>query len=206
MDTQKLIALTFDDGPNTSTTMDVLDLIEQYKITATFFVVGKDIDDVTAKSMQRAVSLGCEIENHSRTHSAMTEMSAEEISAEISYTDEKVAEAVGRKPQFFRPPYIAYNQLMFDTVGKTFICGVGAEDYNDEITPEMRYEKIMAQVSDGTIILLHDSKGNFRTVEALKMIIPALLEQGYEFVTVSDLFAKKGVLPKKNVIYTSVYQ
>lgn len=203
---QKHIALTFDDGPNTSTTLEVLDLIEQYGITATFFAVGNNINENSAKSMQRAVSLGCEIENHSRTHSALTDFSAEEISAEIEYTDEKISAAVGRKPQFFRPPYIAYNRLMFDSIEHTFICGVGADDWMDEISPEMRYEKIIAQAQDGTIILLHDAEGNFRTVEALKKIIPALLEQGYEFVTVSDMFRKKGVTPKKGIIYTNVFQ
>ena len=206
MKSKKLVSLTFDDGPNTTTTMQVLDLIEQYGITASFFVIGNNINAESEASMKRAVKLGCEIENHSQTHPAMPEMTAEEIAAEIKFTSDKVEAAVGRKPRFFRPPYIAYNDVMFDTIDLTFICGVGAEDYNDEITPEMRYEKIMGQVSDGTIILLHDSEGNFRTVEALKMIIPKLIDEGYEFVTVSELFERNGVIPVHRTIYTNVHQ
>lgn len=206
MNEKKLVSLTFDDGPNTTTTMQVLDLIEQYGITASFFVIGNNINAESEASMKRAVKLGCEIENHSRTHPAMPEMTAEEIAAEIKFTSDKIVAATGRKPQFFRPPYIAYNEVMYDTIDLTFICGVGAEDYNDEITPEMRYEKIMGQVSDGTIILLHDAEGNFRTVEALKMIIPKLLDEGYEFVTVSELFERSGVTPDHRTIYTNVHQ
>ena len=206
MNREKFIALTFDDGPNLTTTMDVLDLIEQYGITASFYVVGNNITSETEKAMQRAVSLGCEIENHSRTHSVMSEQTAEEIAEEIRFTSDKIEAAVGRKPRFFRPPYIAYNQLMFDTIDLTFICGNGAEDYNDEISAEMRCERIMEQVCDGMIILLHDMEGNFRTVEALKMLIPALLDEGYGFVTTTQLFERKGVAPQKNTIYTNVLQ
>ena len=206
MNSRKLIALTFDDGPNTTTTMQVLDLIEQYGITASFYVVGNNINDESKAAMIRAVSLGCEIENHSQTHSAMTEMTAEEIAAEIKFTSDKIEAVTGRKPKFFRPPYIAFNQLMYDTIDLTFICGNGAEDYLDEVTPEMRYERIMKQVCDGMIILLHDAEGNFRTVEALKMLIPKLLDEGYEFVTTTQLFEQSGVTPQKNSIYTNIHQ
>ena len=206
MNSRKLIALTFDDGPNTTTTMQVLDLIEQYGITASFYVVGNNINDESKAAMIRAVSLGCEIENHSQTHSAMTEMTAEEIAAEIKFTSDKIEAVTGRKPKFFRPPYIAFNQLMYDTIDLTFICGNGAEDYLDEVTPEMRYERIMKQACDGMIILLHDAEGNFRTVEALKMLIPKLLDEGYEFVTTTQLFEQSGVTPQKNSIYTNIHQ
>ena len=206
MNSKKLVALTFDDGPNLTTTMEILDLIEQYGITASFYVVGNNINSETEKAMQRAVKLGCATENHSRTHSAMTEFTAEQMLEEIGYTSDKIEAAVGRKPRFFRPPYIAFNQLMYDTIDLTFICGNGAEDYNDEVSAEERYRRIMEQVCDGMVILLHDSEGNFRTVEAVRMLIPKLLEEGYEFVTTTRLFEGKGVTPQKNTIYTNALQ
>lgn len=206
MNNKKLVALTFDDGPNLTTTMEILDLIEQYGITASFYVVGNNINSETEATMKRAVKLGCEIENHSRTHSAMPEFTAEQMREEIGYTSDKVEAAVGRRPKFFRPPYIAFNQLMYDTIDLTFICGNGAEDYLDEVTAEMRCERIMEQVCDGMIILLHDAEGNFRTVDALKMLIPKLLDEGYEFATTTQLFETKGVVPQKNTIYTNVLQ
>lgn len=205
MNTKKLAALTFDDGPNTTTTLQVLDILKKHGVTASFFVVGNEITPESEESMRRAVEMGCEIENHSQTHSVMTEMDPDDISEEIKFTSDKIEAVVGRRPKFFRPPYIAYNQTMFDTIDLTFICGVGAEDYNDEVSAEERCKRIMEQVSDGTVILLHDMEGNFRTVDALDMLIPKLKADGYELVTVSELFEKCGIIPKRNVIYTNVY-
>lgn len=206
MNSSKLAALTFDDGPNTVTTPQVLDILEKHNVTATFFVIGNNINPESSEVMRRAVKMGCGIENHSRTHSDMTKMSAEEISAEISFTSDAIEKAAGRRPEFFRPPYIAYDQQMFDTIDLTFICGIGADDWNDEISADERFRRITEQVSDGSVILLHDMEGNFRTVEAIDRIIPAMKADGYEFVTVSELFARKGIVPKKNIIYTNVFQ
>ena len=92
---------------------------------------------------------------------------------------------------------------MYDDIPLTFICGNGAEDWLDEISAEERSKRIIAQAQNGMIILLHDMEGNFRTVQALDTIIPELKRQGYTFVTVSDLFAKCNVTPRKRVIYSN---
>ena len=123
----------------------------------------------------------------------MNKMSAEDIKAEISFTNEKIKEIIGVEPKFFRPPYIAVDQNMFDNIDLTFISGYGCEDYEQKVTAQQRYERTMKQAKDGAIILLHDQQGNFQTVQALEMIIPDLLEQGYELVTCSELFFAKGV-------------
>ncbi len=206
MNSSKLAALTFDDGPNTVTTPQVLDVLEKHNVTATFFVIGNNITPESSEVMLRAVKMGCGIENHSRTHSDMTKMSAGEISAEISFTSDAIEKAAGRRPEFFRPPYIACGQQMFDTIDLTFICGIGADDWNEEISADERFRRITEQVSDGSVILLHDMEGNLRTVEAIDRIIPAMKADGYEFVTVSELFSRKGIVPKKNIIYTNVFQ
>ena len=204
----KVIALTFDDGPNTDTTPLVLDKLEEHGIVASFFVIGNNITDESAEVMKRAYNMGCDIENHSQSHPDMTKMTAEEIKAEINFTSDKVKKAVGERPQFFRPPYIAVNQTMFDVIDMPFICGYGAEDYNNAIGVEERVEKVLAQARDGGIILLHDMNGNVQTVEALDKIIPALKEQGYEFVTITELFHAKGVAidPDSEIIYSYAEQ
>ena len=204
MSTEKIIALTFDDGPNTVTTPQVLDIIEKHGVPASFFVCGDNITPESAEVMKRAAKLGCEIQNHSRTHSDMTGMSPEDIKAEIDFTSDKIEEAVGIRPRFFRPPYIAVNEKMHEVIDLTFICGLGAEDWLDEISAEERYNRIISQAADGLVILLHDMEGNEKTVEAVDMIIPELQRQGYKFVTVSKLFEIKNVSPKRGEMYTIV--
>lgn len=202
----KYIALTFDDGPNSTTTNEVIDKLEKYGIVASFFLVGNNIDDESAKAVKRAYDLGCEIDNHSRTHSNMTELSAEEIKAEYDYTDGKVYEITGEHTKFFRPPYIAVHQIVFDNVDVPFIAGIGANDWEDRVTAEMRARMILKQAKDGDIILLHDAEGNYMTVEALDTIIPELQKQGYKFVTVTELFRAKGIEPDMEKVYTNVMQ
>ncbi len=190
---RKVIALTFDDGPNILTTRQVLDKLEEHGVVASFFVVGNNITDSTKPVIERAYEMGCEINNHSRTHSDMTKLTEEEIKAEIQYTSDKVEEIIGIPTPFFRPPYIAVNQTMFDSIDLPFICGYGSNDWDDAVGVEERSQKVLDQISDGSIILLHDMMGNSKTVEALDLLIPALKEQGYEFVTVTELFNVKGV-------------
>ena len=202
----KYIALTFDDGPNSTTTNEVIDKLEKYGIVASFFLVGNNIDDESAKAVKRAYDLGCEIDNHSRTHSNMTELSAEEIKAEYDYTDGKVYEITGEHTKFFRPPYIAVHQIMFDNIDVPFIAGIGANDWEDRVTAEMRARMILKQAKDGDIILLHDAEGNSMTVEALDTIIPELQKQGNKFVTVTELFRAKGIKPDMEKVYTNVMQ
>lgn len=200
----KLIALTFDDGPNTTTTNDVLDILEQYNAKATFFLVGTCINDESAKTVKRAYDMGCELGNHSKTHSNMSSMSQEEIKSEIDYVDDKVVEIIGEKTAFFRPPFIDTSQTMYDAIDKPFICGIDCGDYMENVTAEQRAENILNGARDGVIVLLHDLAGNNQTVEALEIAMPQLVEQGYEFVTVSELFERQDETPKEELIYTYV--
>lgn len=188
-----VIALTFDDGPNTTTTVQVLDLLEKYNITASFFLVGNNITPASEEVVKRAYDMGCEINNHSKTHSYMDQMTKDEIRAEVQYVSDKVKEITGEPTKFFRPPYIAVNNDMYECVDMPFISGVGCNDWDAKVSVEKRVAIIERKAKDGTIILLHDAAGNSQTVEALDRIIPTLLEKGYQFVTVSELFKAKGI-------------
>lgn len=200
---KKLVALTFDDGPNTTTTNEVLDILEKYGVKATFFLIGVNINDDSAKAVKRAYDMGCDIGNHSKTHSNMTELTDEEIVDEIKYVDDRIYEITGEYPKYFRPPYIAVNNKMFDLIDETFINGFGVTDYDDRVTAEIRHMRVMKQVKDGAIILLHDAQGNSQTVEALDLIIPDLISEGYELVTLTELFERKGVtLGDEKILYS----
>jgi peptidoglycan/xylan/chitin deacetylase (PgdA/CDA1 family) len=205
---EKLIALSFDDGPNETTTAEVLDLLQEHDIPASFFVIGQFINESTARQMTRAISLGCEVQNHSLTHTMMTQLSPEEVAEEVRKTDELIEKYTGTKPWLFRPPFINHNESMHQTIGHTFICGVGCEDWIPERTAQQRYEILISTLKDGDIVLLHDLQGNDNTVEALKMLIPEMKKQGYTFVTVTELYKRKGVSPDPHngVIYSNVLQ
>lgn len=187
------IAITFDDGPNTTTTMEVLDVLEKYQVRASFFLIGTNINDESAKSVKRAFDLGCDIENHSKTHSYMDKMTPDEIKDEVAYVNDKVKEITGTTPKFFRPPYIAINNTMYDNIDMTFISGLGCNDWDDKVTAEYRAKYLEKKAADGIIFLLHDAEGNSKTVEALDKAIPILLEKGFQFATISELFELKGV-------------
>ncbi|MGN0577385.1 MAG: polysaccharide deacetylase family protein [Ruminiclostridium sp.] len=202
---KKYIALTFDDGPNTTTTADVLDVLGEYGVTASFFVVGQNINSSTGAVMKRSHDMGCEINSHSYTHSYMDKMEAEDMREEMEKTAELIHDYTGEYPKFFRPPYIAVNSTLYENVDIPFICGIGCNDWNQKIPAAKRVQVIERSCDDGDIILLHDSAGNDQTVEALKEIIPFYLEQGYEFVTVTELFKAKGITPSADteIMYSS---
>ena len=202
----KVIALTFDDGPNTETTNEVLDVLEKHQVVASFFLIGNNINDESAKAVKRAYDLGCEINNHSKSHDYMDKMTAEDIKAEYDYVDQKVFEITGEHTKFFRPPYIAVSDEMWENIDAPFISGLGCNDWDEKVTVERRVTVINRGVKDGIIILMHDAQGNHMTVEAIDQLIPMLKEQGYKFTTVSGLFEAKGIEPTTKMIYTNVTQ
>ena len=201
-----IIALTFDDGPNTVITPQVLDILEKEGIVASFFLIAQNITPESAAVARRAYDMGCDIENHTLTHPFMDKMSAEEISKEVQACTDKIIEITGEAPKFFRPPFIAVSQAMYDSIDMTFICGMGCEDWVPDVTAEQRAERVLANAADGQIVLLHDMQWNQATVDALKTIIPELKKRGYDFVTVSQLFEQKNVTPQRGWLYTNALQ
>jgi peptidoglycan/xylan/chitin deacetylase (PgdA/CDA1 family) len=199
---KKLIALTFDDGPS-STTYDVLRILDKHRVRATFFVVGDHIAK-NRDTIRQAVSLGCDIENHSKTHPFMSKFLPPQIKAEIDFTNDAVEKITRRRPKFFRPPYIDVSATMYDEIDEIFICGYVPEDYKDEVNEAEIVKRVMENAKDGLIILLHDYPGMGKTVKAVDKIIPALLAQDYQFVTVDELFTAKYTTPRRHVMYSEV--
>ena len=200
----KYLALAFDDGPNLTTETKMLDVLAKYDVPATFFVIGQNITDETAGNMKRAVRQGCEIGNHSFTHPMMTRMDEAQVKEEIETTSALIEKITGGRPTLFRPPYINVKPEMYDWIDLTFICGKGCQDWEASVGREFRREGIISNAEPGAIYLLHDFDGNEATVEALDEAIPVLKEQGYVFVTVSELFEKLKCTPDGHTMYTVV--
>lgn len=201
---KKLVALTFDDGPNLDITPLVLDKLEDHGVVASFFLIGNNISENTKPVMERQLELGCEIANHSWSHKDMKQFTPEELIDEIDKTNEIIKEMVGVTPLFFRPPYISTSPTMYEAIDLAFINGIGCNDWVSTVTAEERADKVLSTVKDGDIILLHDFNGNKNTVDALDDIIQGLIDDGYALVTVSKLFELKGVDPNvENKIWTN---
>lgn len=197
--------MTFDDGPS-STTNDVLDVLEREGIVATFFLVGENVNSSTASIMQRQVNMGCELANHSYNHVDMSNYSASDIRNQINWTQSAIENTVGVTPKFFRPPYLGISNTMYQNIDLTFIQGIVTQDYDSSISVSQIVNNAVNNVSDGSIVLLHDFQGNSKTVQALPTIIQGLKSQGYSFVTVSQLFEYKGINPNQDYkIFSNVY-
>ena len=200
----KYLALAFDDGPNLTTESKMLDVLAKHKVPATFFVIGNNITDETAENMKRAISQGCEIGNHSFTHPMMTRMDEAQVKEEVEKTSALIEHITGERPAFFRPPYINVKPEMYDWIDLTFICGKGCQDWEASVDKEFRREGIISNAEPGAIYLLHDFDGNEATVEALDEAIPVLKEQGYVFVTLSELFKQLKCTPDGHTMYSVV--
>lgn len=189
-------ALSFDDGPNTTTTYHMLDVLKKHGVKGSFFIIGQNVTPESEKAMKACAEYGCDIENHSWTHPFMDKMTADQMKDEISRTTKLIEEKIGVTPKFFRPPFIAVNDLMHETIDLPFICGMGCEDWVPEVPAEERLKRMIEMAHNGVIYLLHDMEGNEASVEAVDKLIPILKEKGFEFVTVPEIFEKCGVDPK----------
>lgn len=195
----KLCALTFDDGPDIKMTPRVLDKLEKHKVVATFFVIGKLVNNETKEVLKRIVGMGCEIGNHSWEWKSMNNLTPAEIRESVDMTTSAINKYAGVSPKFFRPPNLAVSDIMYDTIEMPFAEGILGFDWAGcGTSAEGRARNILREIRDGAIILLHDVQPEpHPTPEALDILIPELKKQGYEFVTLSELFKRKGIDPKK---------
>ena len=180
------IALTFDDGPSAYTD-SILDLLERYGGRSTFFVSGPRILE-RSSTVLRAFNNGNEIANHSWTHRDLRTLSDAEITYEIQRASAAIASVTGKSPPIHRPPFGMSNDRVIDIsaeLGYAIIkWTIDPIDwrYRDA---DIVYNAIMSQVEPGSIILVHDTRPT--TAKAMLRVIPRLIEEGFELVTVSEL-------------------
>jgi peptidoglycan-N-acetylglucosamine deacetylase len=192
---RKVLAITFDDGPDPVDTPQILDLLEKYQVKATFFVIGSKAGKYP-EILRREMEGGHEIANHTFTHQFFNRSStAEKIKKEIEQTQEAIYTITGQKPSLFRPPGGMFNESVLRVArneGLRTIMWSWHQDTRDWSRPGVGYivNKVLKNVHNGDIILLHDYvSGKSQTIKALESILPALSKQGYEFVTVSELLS-----------------
>lgn len=197
----KLVALTFDDGPEPTRTAAVLDKLEAHQVTASFFLIGQLINAGTQPVLQRAAALGCEFENHSFGYNSLTGQTMDAIQTSVNDTVAAIEQFTEDSPVFFRPPNLAVDALMYQVIDYPFAGGIVAGDFPAQFggnpTVEAVSNTVLTQVQDGSIVLLHDVQqlNPHPTPDALDIIIPELKRRGFEFVTLRQLFERRGVDP-----------
>ncbi len=198
----KLIALTIDDGPRTDTSNAILDVLEKYGAHATFFCVGDNIKTSTYPVMQRMLELNCEIGNHGNGWNVMSGMTPEQLTADYNAVQDKVYAAVGVYPKVFRAPGLNVSQTMYDTIPLPFMGGnLGIPDWDESVGLEDRINALRNNIEDGRIVLIHDVALN---AEALEIVLPEIIDQGFKVVTVTELYTLRGYNPSSdsNMQYT----
>lgn len=197
----KLIAITFDDGPNRKSTQKILNTLEKYNAVATFFIVGRDVNSTTEAYLKRAVDMGCELANHTWAHSYLSILNYDELQETIENTNAKIRKITGHNPNFYRPPYIDVDNYVLDCIDMPGLSGYGSGDWRLNYTPKMIADTVLRQARPNRIFVMHDQASNARTPEAIETIIPRLQEAGYTFVTVTDLFTSLGITPQSHALY-----
>lgn len=184
------IALTFDDGPHPRYTREILDILDEYGVKATFFFVGENVY-YYPEAAREVAARGHEIGNHTYTHPSAVKTGEQALRDELRACEDMVKNVTGQTPKLFRPPQGSWNTRVYEIARErdysVILWDIDTQDW--AATPA---DKISSYVIDstkgGNIILMHDYHSKHcDTARALRMFLPVLLERGFEFVTVSEL-------------------
>lgn len=186
----RVCALTFDAAWGNEDTQQLIDILGEHNIQATFFVVGEWVDKYP-ESVKALSDAGHEVMNHSSTHPHMTELSTDQMQQEVQTCNEKIAAVTGKTPTLFRPPFGDYNDQVVSTLRGmkmyTIQWDVDSLDWRNPAPSEI-VSRVCSKAQNGSIILFHNAAKN--TPAALPDVIDGLIEQGFSFVPVSKLIYK----------------
>ena len=187
-DTMK-IAITFDDGPHPTLTPKILDILEKYQVQATFFMVGINVINYP-QTAKEVIARGHEVGNHTHTHH-MAGLDRDAVSREISDCEDALEELCEYRPHLFRPPQGAVNPYVESCAEAgdytLILWSLDTRDWENKSTEQI-VDEVLSKVQPGDIILMHDYIGTHsKTPEALEILLPKLLERGFEPTTVSRL-------------------
>lgn len=188
--TEKVVALTFDDGPHKKYTEEILNLLELYNAKGTFFIVGKQAEN-NPEIILRMYEDGHELANHTYTHPYTTSVS--KIVEEIKQTNNVIFSITGYSPYLFRPVEGYYTDDIVEAVvedGFKIVMWSWHQDTEDWKNPGVNniVSKVLSGMREGDVILFHDGGGNRQqTVQSLEKILPELQKQGYKFITISQM-------------------
>lgn len=194
---KKIVALTFDDGPNEPHTSRLLEILSREKVKATFFIVGKNAQKYP-QIVKKIDKNGHLIGNHSLSHQFGKYFAQPSFKNEISAAQKTLEDITGKKPVYFRPPWLFRQPLLLNTVHKLGlkpVSGVFCSSNEVRQPPAASIaEKAIAKTKHGTILIFHDgfdAKGGNRaqTVKAVEIVIKELKQKGYRFATIDEMLS-----------------
>lgn len=196
---KKIVALTFDDGPNFNTNK-VLSILEKYNVKATFFILGCNIKG-HEQTIKRMHNLNMEIGNHMYSHNLLSKLNDQEITKEIDMVDKLLYNITNKLPILIRPSYGSINNKRKKIINRPIIIwNNDSLDWKYHNSKKI-YNRVIKNIQDGDIILMHDI---YRaTANSLELIIPELIKKNYQIVTVSELLYYKNIKVLPNKIYNS---
>ena len=199
--TKPMIAFTFDDGPFTKVDQRILDVLDTYGGRATFFIVGSRVNDYK-DTLKRIHDSGSEIGNHTYNHKNLENLAPEEVISQIEMTNDAVEAVTGFRPKLVRVPYGAFKGQVSGLVSYPMIqWNIDTEDWSSK-DKDAILSTLLSQAKDGSIILMHDLYPS--TAEAFEAAVPQLVAQGYQLVTVSEMYAAKGVPLEAGQVYFNI--
>jgi peptidoglycan/xylan/chitin deacetylase (PgdA/CDA1 family) len=184
----KYVVLTFDDGPDVVYTPQILAILAKYQAKATFFEIGKNVTKHPELS-KRIHDAGHSVENHTWTHADLRKLGAAAFRQEVTSTDQAIRAATGSTPGCLRPPYGGMNPTVKQratALGKDLVVWtVDSRDWTKPGSPAI-VQRVLKNVHNGSVILMHDGGGNrTQTAAALPIILKSLKAQGYGFRTLT---------------------
>ena len=197
----KMVAITFDDGPSRQFTPLYLKTLNRYGAHATFFLIGRHIQEDSGLASMIAGS-GNELGNHTFVHRNLEQMDSATAKRDIASASQLIEQDTHRQVFLFRPPGGHLDQplvKMIDGMGlKIILWSIDPRDWDESLSPEQIIDNVLANLKPGSIVLLHEGKAH--TLAALPTLIKAIRQRGYQLVTISELLASQGVeQPKPQV-------
>ncbi len=189
---KKQVAISFDAAWGNDDTETLINILKEYDVPATFFVVGAWVDKYP-ESVKQLSDAGHQIQNHSNTHPHMPQLSKAQMKDEIESCNKKIETITGKCPTLLRPPYGDYDNALIETMTElnmyTIQWDVDSLDWKDNATPENICNRVTSKVKNGSIVLFHNDADH--TPAALPNILKCLKDEGYEFVFINDLILKE---------------
>lgn len=184
---EKKVAITFDAAWGADKTEQILEVLDEFNVKATFFLVGMWVEKYESETL-KIFEAGHEIGSHSNTHPDMTKLSASQMDQELKYTNDIIQKVTGTAPTLFRPPYGAYNNALIERLDNLNMKGIQWDvdtldwkGYN----PSQVISRVNQNVQNGSIILCHNNADH--VVDNTRLILTTLINKGYNFVTVGGL-------------------